>query len=124
MKYEEEILKKCGKGNPFGVPDGYFNNLSQRIMDSLPEKDLSVKHVAINGRHRLLWRFTSIAAAFVGGIFVAGLYMHHANKPVEVANIDQSVNAEQLSDQDVETMVRSSHMDDYSLYKYLSDSGK
>jgi len=126
MKYEEEILKKCGKGNPFRVPEGYFDNLSQRIMNSLPEKDMSVRplmSVAVARRHhRLLLRLTSIAAACIGLMFVIGLYVHRSDKSLQIAKMESKVKVEQLSDQDVESMVHSSHMDDYTLYQYLSDS--
>ena len=39
MTREENILKeRFGKENPFKVPDGYFDHLTERIMDNLPDQ--------------------------------------------------------------------------------------
>jgi len=69
-----------------------------------------------------LLRLTSIAAACIGLMFVIGLYVHRSDKSLQIAKMESKVKVEQLSDQDVESMVHSSHMDDYTLYQYLSDS--
>ena len=39
MKEEKELFQKIGKENPFKVPEGYFENLTQQVMERLPEKD-------------------------------------------------------------------------------------
>ena len=38
MKEDNKILHNVGTDNPFKVPEGYFENLTQRIMDNLPEQ--------------------------------------------------------------------------------------
>lgn len=39
MKKEEtNLLNRCGKENPFKVPEGYFENFAEQLMDKLPEK--------------------------------------------------------------------------------------
>lgn len=38
MKEEDEILKKCGKQNPFSVPEGYFDHFTRKVTEQLPEK--------------------------------------------------------------------------------------
>ena len=38
MKEEDLLLHKVEKNNPFTVPEGYFESLTNRVMDSLPEK--------------------------------------------------------------------------------------
>lgn len=39
MKEENKILQDMNKTNPFKVPEGYFDNLTRRVMDSLPEQE-------------------------------------------------------------------------------------
>ena len=40
MKKEEtDLLKRCGTENPFTVPEGYFANFTEQLMDKLPEKE-------------------------------------------------------------------------------------
>lgn len=41
MKEDKDLLKKYGKKNPFTVPEGYFQNFNERLMEQLPEKKSS-----------------------------------------------------------------------------------
>lgn len=36
MKAKSDDLKNMPKGNPFSVPDGYFENLTARVMKQIP----------------------------------------------------------------------------------------
>ena len=64
MTREENILKeRFGKENPFKVPDGYFDHLTERIMENLPEQEVRV--IDIRSR-QTLWQklpLRKIAAA-------------------------------------------------------------
>lgn len=64
MTREENILKeRLGKENPFKVPDGYFDHLTERIMENLPEQEVRV--IDIRSR-QTLWQklpLRKIAAA-------------------------------------------------------------
>ena len=41
MKKEEtDLLKRCGTENPFTVPEGYFANFTEQLMDKLPEREI------------------------------------------------------------------------------------
>ena len=64
MTREENILKeRFGKENPFKVPDGYFDHLTERIMEKLPEQEIRV--IDIRSR-QTLWQklpLRKIAAA-------------------------------------------------------------
>ena len=72
MTREENILKeRFGKQNPFKVPDGYFDHLTERIMENLPEQEIRV--IDIRSR-QTLWQklpLRKIAAA-VGIIALLG----------------------------------------------------
>lgn len=64
MTREENILKeRFGKENPFKVPEGYFNHLTEKIMENLPEQEIRV--IDIRSR-QTLWQklpLRKIAAA-------------------------------------------------------------
>lgn len=54
MTREENILKeRFGKQNPFKVPDGYFDHLTEKIMENLPEQEVRV--IDIRSR-QTLWQ--------------------------------------------------------------------
>lgn len=87
MTREENILKeRFGKQNPFKVPDGYFDHLTERIMENLPEQEVRV--IDIRSRQKL-WQklpLRKIAAAVAvtallgGGTFWA--LQHEGNSKV------------------------------------------
>ena len=87
MTREENILKeRFGKENPFKVPDGYFDHLTERIMENLPEQEVRV--IDIRSR-QTLWQklpLRKIAAAVAvtallgGGTFWA--LQHEGNSKV------------------------------------------
>lgn len=64
MTREENILKeRFGKENPFKVPEGYFDHLTEKIMENLPEQEIRV--IDIRSR-QTLWQkmpLRKIAAA-------------------------------------------------------------
>lgn len=93
MTREENILKeRFGKENPFKVPEGYFDHLTERIMENLPEQEIRV--IDIRSR-QTLWQklpLRKIAAAVAvvallgGGSFWA--LQHEGNSKV-VAHVKQ-----------------------------------
>lgn len=87
MTREENILKeRFGKENPFKVPDGYFDHLTERIMENLPEQEIRV--IDIRSR-QTLWQklpLRKIAAAVaVVALLGAGSFwalQHEGNSKV------------------------------------------
>ena len=48
MNYEEkEIKERFGQTNPFRVPDGYFDQLTERVMSQLPEREKTAEQVSL-----------------------------------------------------------------------------
>ena len=85
MNYEEkEIQERFGKGNPFRVPEGSFDQLTDRVMAQLPEREQQAEQISLSDRHpksRLValrpWLY---AAACTVAVVVMGLtfYSHDA----------------------------------------------
>lgn len=118
MSDEERITKKIGKENPFKVPDGYFEDFQQQLMNSLPERFPSEKTV-----NRIpLWRtrpfWASAAAALVGVVVLfASLRTFDRQGGDVYASTDEGV---VFTEEEMDYLV-SSVFDDYTLYSYLTN---
>jgi hypothetical protein len=118
MKEEDILMQKVGKHNPFTVPEGYFENLTNQVMRELPEKPVA----EYKTKPVTLWDKAKpsvyLAAMFVGAaIIIKVLGYMHDNDPAVI----QAENDEYETEM-VQNMVESMQMDDYSLYLYLSNA--
>ena len=69
MEADEKIIKAIGKGNPFRVPDNYFDNLSSQIMSKLPDESTQ-KSVKRTKYRPLIYAAFTIATLFILSVFV------------------------------------------------------
>lgn len=85
MTNDELYLRnKVGQGNPFKVPEGYFEQLTSQVMNQLPEKKAKVVPMR-------RWLY---AAACVAAIAVLGLtFMFNNRQAVEQQSLTASVSA-------------------------------
>lgn len=130
MKEEQEIIKKCGKGNPFLVPDGYFEDFTRNLMAQLPQKDdfqEDLPELKITTWQRIK-PLLYLAAMFIGMIMCVRVVLgEHTNNTTEdisssvVAIVNLLPDYEQISDEDLASMVQYTMMDNYALYQYLSE---
>ena len=119
MKIEDLNSKK----NPFSVPDGYFDHLTERVMERLPDlpvEDASAKTVDIRkNRFRWIGWTAAIAAAVVAAVFFIS-----PTKGVDEGAIPTST---QLADNTVEMEYDQEALEyamiDYNdIYCYLADN--
>ena len=65
MAKENKILQNIGKKNPFTVPEHYFENFTQELMDKLPAKE-----IVLQAEEPTLWQrikpWLYMAAMFCG----------------------------------------------------------
>lgn len=120
MKEEDEIIRKCGNGNHFTVPQGYFDHLTESIMEQLPEREVVQKKQPLRSTKRLKpWIFVAAACAC---ILVGIRFMVDFNTAEEIVSQPVHSEREALSDQEVQTMMKRSMVDDYSLYEDLTEA--
>lgn len=95
MKEEDFIRKKCGSGNPFKVPEGYFGQFTAQLMDQLPEKEQKPAPVVRLHRTRS-WHMVryAVAAAICGIAFLGTYFLRLAHSNPESSMAYQSTNAE------------------------------
>jgi hypothetical protein len=131
MNYEEkEIKERFGQVNPFRVPDGYFDQLTERVMAQLPEREQTAEHVSLSSsrpKSRLValrpWMYAAactVAAVFMG----VALYFHQTKEEQTLANADVNASAST-------TNTESQYIDEYAdyvmldnaeIYAYLADN--
>jgi hypothetical protein len=92
MVNEELYLRNCiGDNNPFRVPEGYFENLTEQVMSRIPEeKAVEVPRKALVYRLRPVFYVAASVLLAVGSFFV------YQNLPEEQ---DAQMQMAQMSDQ-------------------------
>ena len=99
MKNIEDILNETRRSdNPFRVPDGYFAQLQQNVMDALPEE--TPKVVEMKPRRWLRPAIMTAAASVCVAVFGLSLWFHKAASPTTVTLAESTEFHEMLSDYD------------------------
>lgn len=113
---EDNLKKRLGTGNPFRVPDGYFERFASDLMERLPEKE-SVE----TARKPTTWEkvrpLLYMAAMFVGAMLLIRVAASHYT-PAGDSVQDEEVDMEM---EYIDMAMESSMLDDYSLYVYLTE---
>lgn len=124
---ENRILNESGAQYPFKVPEGYFDNLTARIMDHIPEEKQETPVISIakhpsKSNSRKWFSAISIAAS-LALIAVISTKFINTNAPSnaieQTANVE---NAKEYSDIDSynEDLMLYSMVDNGDIYDYLS----
>ncbi len=104
------IKNRCGKDNPFTVPEGYFDTLNERIMASVDKSE----------RRKTIWiRWCTTAAAAC----VAGLLLFNALAPsVQQQQSDIFADIDFLAEDEAfqKEVLNYSLVDNEDVYYYLS----
>ncbi len=80
MMNEEEYLKsKVGNRNPFTVPEGYFEQLAQQVMDRIPAVTQELKPAPKKTVFKQLRPWLYAAACVCVGVFTAGVLFNSQN---------------------------------------------
>ena len=120
MNPEEKILQKIGKKNPFTVPENYFENFTQELMDKLPAKEAVLQTEAPTLWQRVKpWLY--MAAMFCGIMLSVRIFV--GNPQQEEFPISQA-EAEMLPEEEWENFMRRSFNDDYETYQFLTEANK
>jgi len=122
MVNEEAFLRdKIGQKNPFKIPDGYFVQFADRLMEKLPEQQH--KPILIRRLRPLLY-----AAVFVGVLIIgATLAFKSIQKFDSQSNIALVTNEQDesllnaYSDTYIEDAANYAMIDNEEIYAYLAD---
>lgn len=77
---ESYIKNMCGKGRPFSVPQGYFDDFSERIMSQLPHEEVKVVKLSVWQRYRSAVAVAAcLCVMLVGGAVYMSVNSRHDN---------------------------------------------
>ena len=118
---EKERLYKIDEREvrrPFTVPEGYFDNLTQNIMTSLPQQE------SIYSTKIVVWMrirpYLYAAAAFAGIFFcIKAVIGINSRNNVEVAQTEETTI---YSDEYIDSFLETAMIDDFTLYYTLVDA--
>ena len=120
---EKERLYKIDEREarrPFTVPEGYFENLTQNIMASLPEQESIYSTNIVVTPWMRIRPYLYAAAAFAGIFFCikAAVGINSRNNALEVAQEETTI----YSDEYIDSFLETAMIDDYTLYYTLVDA--
>ena len=105
MNEEEYLRSKMGKRNPFTVPEGYFEQLTQQVMARIPAEEQEKKPAAKKAIIRQLRPWLYAAACVCVGVFTAGVLFSNSQS-------DNSKELQQMASMEQETI--NYYSDNYS----------
>ena len=118
MGKEDNILRKAGTGNPFRVPEHYFDNFTKELMGKLPEKEPLPYSL-----EPTLWQrvkpWIYMAAMFCGIMLSVRIFVGEPQK--DEFSISQA-EAEMLPEEEWENFVRRAFDDNYETYQFLTEA--
>ena len=115
-KLDERIPRR-----PFTVPEGYFENLTQDIMATLPEQE-SIYSTRITVTPWMRIRPYLYAAAAFAGIFLCikgAIGIGSRNNAAEVAQTEETTI---YSDEYIDSFLETAMIDDFTIYYTLVDA--
>lgn len=68
MKNKFKIEETNSQNNPFRVPEGYFDSLTERIMSNIPEETNNVVEMTPKKNRTWIGWASGIAAALIGAV--------------------------------------------------------
>jgi hypothetical protein len=116
MKTNKTLLENINKKNPFTVPEGYFENLTTRIMDTLPEKNIEDAPVKIGVWKKVTpWIYS--AAMLCGIAFGIRLYLGYDQSLHEDFSAAAHQRSESVPVSEEDILI--SGVSNYELFEYL-----
>ncbi len=121
MRQEDQLINKYGRDSGYRVPDGYFNELNQRIMSELPPYPEAPRRADMT-----LWQklkpYTYLAAMFAGIWLMMNMFHRIADSGrISLDNPPESI-ASAMFMQSEETPNYSLPENDYELVKEVGYS--
>jgi hypothetical protein len=125
MKEEEIIKKRCGTGNVFRVPDGYFDDFASNLMEKLPERENRTIQLSNHyGVAHILKPILYAAACLCLAIFCTVLYFNKNVSTNQSQNSSASVSvqgsSESSRDELIDRTADYAMMDNHDIYACVS----
>ena len=126
MNEEKYIEERVGKRNPFLVPDGYFDSFTDRMMQQLPERPVSVEASPKVRKPALTVRMRPwLYAAACALVLVVSIWLWQSQPDTSVATqsaAQLAVQQEQTSDATFDEAADYMMIDNQDIYTYLAEN--
>jgi len=126
MNEEKYIEERVGKRNPFLVPDGYFDSFTDRMMQQLPERPVSVEPSRKGRKPALMVRMRPwLYAAACALVLVVSAWLWRSQPDTSVATqpaAQLAVQQEQTSDATFDEAADYMMIDNQDIYTYLAEN--
>lgn len=110
MKKQENILDRVGGKTGYKVPEGYFEQLSSRIVEQLPEREIPQPEVVTTWQR--LRPYLYMAAMFAGIWLMVQVFV------APIVNEEREMTAALEQEEDMEEYMLYS-MDEYTIFETL-----
>lgn len=104
---------------PFEVPEGYFDNLSVQIMESLPERESNEITVPKVSLWIKLKPLAYLAAMFIGAALIIRVLVGTNTLDDECTAL---ITVEEVSDEFLYDTVEQAFIDDYAMHLFLTSN--
>lgn len=124
MENEEKYIKEhFGRQNPFRVPDGYFDQLTDRVMAQLPSDATEIKLEAPQTKSRFValrpWLY---AAACFSAVAIMGLTYHFRQAPEVQPMTAEAVAVPVVDNSYVDEAADYAMLDNVEIYALLAEN--
>ena len=113
MNEEKYIEEKAGKRNPFLVPEGYFEALTEQVMQSLPERKPRAKSIWLRP---VFYAAASVCALLISAAVWLALPGETDRQQAQVIEVRQE-QGDTYFDEAADYMM----LDNQDIYAYLAD---
>ena len=123
MKEEKHIIDRCGKKNPFTVPEGYFDSLTARVMENIPANETKIISIAPKRRSHWMQWSGLVAACMVGALVCVNVF--NKSNPDDSSQLMSKMNTADVTYEETyqEDALNYAMVDYNDVYNYLSGSG-
>lgn len=118
IKKDNMNIEEIKKPEVFKVPEDYFDNLTDRIMATIPAEETNVISINKSKKPSVWMRWTSVAACATVALVGAIAYMNNNNSGLESGANDLVAISEDIEYQ--EDVMEYSMLDEHDVYSYLA----
>ena len=118
MGKEDNILRKVGTQNPFRVPENYFEDFRQELMNKLPEKE-PMQCLPEPTLWQRVKPWVYMTAMFCGIMLSVRIFVGEPQKEEFPISLSE---AETLPVEEWENFMRRAFTDNYETYQFLTEA--
>jgi hypothetical protein len=125
MGKEEDFIKRnAGTKSPFNTPEGYFDDLTSKVMENLPEKDVYLQDEEKTSTWIRIKPLLYMVAMFIAILIPIRFIVNGTNKEANDSNLSQAITniTSTLDEEEIVELIEPLNVDNYTLYQYLSEA--